>query len=80
MQCNSSREIVKLRNCVTDLLVPLLTTANGQESFSYRGAHGKTSFEPEVKQGPSLYVFIGRFECIYFYLVLALKFGDLLLL
>ena len=35
---NSTRDIVNLRNCDTDLLAPRMKTRNGQKAFSFRGA------------------------------------------
>ena len=45
---NSTRDTVYLRNSETDLQVPLFKTANGQNSFAYRGAHLWNSLESEA--------------------------------
>ena len=34
---NSTRNMVNLRNCETDLLAPRMKTSNGQKAFSFRG-------------------------------------------
>ena len=57
---NSTRDTVYLRNSETDLQVPLFKTANGQNSFAYRGAHLWNSLESKVKKAPSVSVFKHR--------------------
>ena len=59
---NSTRDAVYLRNSETDLQVPLFKTANGQNSFAYRGAHLWNSLESEVKNAPSVSVFKHRLQ------------------
>ena len=54
---NSTRDTVYMRNSETDLQVPLFKTANGQNSFAYRGAHLWNSLESEVKKAPSVISF-----------------------
>ena len=53
---NSTRDIVYLRHSESDLQVPLLKTAIGQNSFAYRGVHLWNNLESEVKKAPSLSV------------------------
>ena len=50
----------------TDLQVPLFKTANGQNSFAYRGAHLWSSLESEVKNAPFVIVFKHRFSYFSF--------------
>ena len=45
---NSTRDIVNLRNCDTDLLAPRMKTSNGQKAFSFRGAKGWNGLKHEV--------------------------------
>ena len=52
-QCSS----YSLRNTETDLRLPLMKTANGQKSFSYRGAKLWNSLSAESKQATSLSCF-----------------------
>ena len=52
-QCSS----YSLRNTEADLRLPLMKTANGQKSFSYRGAKLWNSLSAESKQATSLSCF-----------------------
>ena len=54
---NSTRDIVNLRNCETDLLAPQMKTSNGQKAFSFRGAKVWNGLKHEVKLAPSLSTF-----------------------
>ena len=49
---NSTRDIVNLRNCETDLLAPGMKTSNGQKTFSFRGAKVWNGLKNEVKLTP----------------------------
>ena len=49
-----------------DLQVPLFKTANGQNSFAYRGAQLWNSIESEVKNAPFVLVFKHRFSYFSF--------------
>ena len=49
---NSTRDIVNLRNCETDLLAPGMKTSNGQKTFSFRGAKVWNGLKHEVKLTP----------------------------
>ena len=51
---NSTRDIVDLRNCETDLLSPQMKTSNGQKAFSFRGARVWNGLKHEVKLALSL--------------------------
>ena len=57
------RNIVNLRNCETDLLVPRMKTSNGQKAFSFRGAKVWNGLKHEVKLAPSLSTFKCRLKC-----------------
>ena len=61
---NSTRDIVNLRNCETDLHVPRMKTSNGQKAFSFRGAKVWNGLKHEVKLAPSLSTSKCRFKCI----------------
>ena len=54
---NSSRDIISLRSSETDLYVPFMNIMNGQESFSYRGAHLWNGLKATSKNVPSLFAF-----------------------
>ena len=60
---NSTRDIVNLRNCETDLLAPRMKTSNGQKAFSFRGAKVWNGLKHEVKLAPSLSTFTCRLQC-----------------
>ena len=60
---NSTRDIVNLRNCDTDLLAPRMKTSNGQKAFSIRGAKVWNGLKHEVKLAPSLSTFKRRLKC-----------------
>ena len=60
---NSTRDIVNLRNCETDLLAPRMKTSNGQKAFSFRGAKVWNELKHEVKLAPSLSTFKNRLKC-----------------
>ena len=51
---NSTRDIINLRNCETDLLSPRMKTSNGQKVFSFRGAKVWNKLGHEIKLAPSL--------------------------
>ena len=57
---NSFRDSVYLRNSETELQVPLVKTATGQNFFAYHGAHLWNSLESEVKKAPSVLAFKHR--------------------
>ena len=57
---NSTRDTVYLRNSETDLQVPLFKTANGQNSFAYRGVYLWNSLESKVNKAPSVSAFKHR--------------------
>ena len=42
---NSTRDIVNLRNCETDLFAPRMKTSNGQKAFSFESSTSKDSFK-----------------------------------
>ena len=52
----------ELRNSGTDLAIPLLRTANGQKSFSYRGASLWNSLDLDKKEAPSINAFRSKFK------------------
>ena len=60
---NSTRNMVNLRNCETDLLAPRMKTSNGQKAFSFRGSKVWNKLEHEVKLAPSLSTFKCRLKC-----------------
>ena len=53
----SSLSSYSLRDVGTDLWLPMITSANGQKSFSNRGATLWNSLSAESKQATSLYNF-----------------------
>ena len=60
---NSTRGIVNLRNCETDLVAPRMKTSNGQKAFSFLGAKVWSGLKHEVKLAPSLSTFKCRLKC-----------------
>ena len=60
---NSTRDVVNLRNCDTDLLTPRMKTSNGQKAFFFRGAKVRNGLKYEVKLAPSLSTFKCRLKC-----------------
>ena len=64
---NSTRDIVNLRNCETDLLAPRMKTSNGQKAFSFRGAKVWNGVKHEVKLAPSLSTVKCRLKCTLFF-------------
>ena len=60
---NSTRDIVNVRNCETDLLTPRMKASNGQKACSSRGATIWNELEHEIKLAPSLSSFICRLKC-----------------
>ena len=63
---NSTRDTVYLKNSESDLRVPLFKTAEGQTSFSFRGAHLWNNLESEVKQAPSVFAFNSIMMFLFF--------------
>ena len=59
---NSTRDIVNLRNCDTDLLAPRMKTSNGQKAFLFLGAKVWNGLKHEVKLAPSLSTFKCRLK------------------
>ena len=49
---SSTRDIVNLRNCETDVLAPRMKTSNGHKAFSFRGAKVWNELKYEVKLAP----------------------------
>ena len=60
---NSTRDIVNVRNCETDLLTSRMKASNGQKTFSSHGATIWNELEHESKLAPSLSSFICRLKC-----------------
>ena len=60
---HSTRDIVNLRNCETDLTALRVKTSNGQKAFSFRGAKVWNELKHGVKLAPSLSTFKCRLEC-----------------
>ena len=52
----------ELRNSGIDLAIPLLRTANGQKSFSYRGASLWSSLDLDKKEDSSINAFRSKFK------------------
>ena len=63
---HSIRDTVYLRNSKNDLRGPLFKTANGQNSFAYRGAHLWNNLECEVKNRPLYWHLIIDFDIFSF--------------
>ena len=59
---NSDRNIIKLRNAETDLLVPFMKTSDGQKAFAFRGAKIWNDLRREAKQASSLSSFKSKIK------------------
>ena len=54
LEKSSTRNVRKLRNTDTDLLLPLRKTNNGQRAISFDGPKLWSQLEPDAKQAPVL--------------------------
>ena len=59
---NSALNTTRLRNTEADLRVPLLKTANGQKSISFRGSKIWHQLSSDVRLAPSLFTFKRRLK------------------